>query len=146
VDHDPGRVAGLKSAGAEVLIADNIDAALTELGRREVTSLFLEGGRTLASAFLAADAIDEARTFVAPILLGGGWRAGPVAGMGGLPRPARSSGGRDDAREDSRPSPPEPTGSGKPPIPAPPARRTPLSTNIETIGEDVLITARFREW
>jgi len=73
-DAERNRLAALRDAGAEVVVADGIEAALSELGRREVTSLLLEGGRTLAAAFLAADAIDEARTFVAPILLGGGRR------------------------------------------------------------------------
>ncbi len=68
------RSAALRDSGAEILMAGSIEAALSELGRRDVTSLFLEGGRTLASAFVDADAIDEARTFVAPILLGGGRR------------------------------------------------------------------------
>jgi diaminohydroxyphosphoribosylaminopyrimidine deaminase/5-amino-6-(5-phosphoribosylamino)uracil reductase len=107
---DPARAARLREAGAEILVAEGIDAALSELGRREVTSLFLEGGQTLASAFLDADAIDEARTFVAPILLGN----------------------------------PQGEGGG-----APPAQRRPtlpLHSEVETIGEDVLITARFKEW
>jgi len=74
---DPERLAALRAQGAETLTAagssdpDRIQAALADLGRRGITSLFLEGGRTLASAFRAADSIDEARTFVAPILLGG---------------------------------------------------------------------------
>ena len=33
----------------------DLESALRELGRREVTSLFLEGGQTLASAFLTSD-------------------------------------------------------------------------------------------
>ncbi len=41
----------LREAGAEILVADDIDAALADLGRREITSLFLEGGPTLAAAF-----------------------------------------------------------------------------------------------
>jgi diaminohydroxyphosphoribosylaminopyrimidine deaminase/5-amino-6-(5-phosphoribosylamino)uracil reductase len=77
-DADPSRLVALRDAGAEILIADGIDAALAELGRRGVTSLFLEGGRTLAGAFLDAGQIDEARTFVAPVLLGGGERVEPV--------------------------------------------------------------------
>lgn len=64
------RVGALKTAGAEIIPASDIDSALHELGRREVTSLFLEGGRTLASAFLSSDLIDESRTFIAPMLLG----------------------------------------------------------------------------
>lgn len=71
---DPARLVALRDAGAETVVAEGIAAALSELGRRQVTSLFLEGGRTLASAFLSADAIDETRTFIAPILLGGGRR------------------------------------------------------------------------
>lgn len=71
---DPARLAALRDAGAEAVVADSIDATLSELGRRGVTSLFLEGGRTLAAAFAAAGQIDEARIFVAPVLLAGGER------------------------------------------------------------------------
>jgi diaminohydroxyphosphoribosylaminopyrimidine deaminase/5-amino-6-(5-phosphoribosylamino)uracil reductase len=71
---DPSHAVALREAGVEVLTADGIDAALFELGRRGITSLFLEGGRTLAAAFAEAAQIDEARTFVAPVLLGGGKR------------------------------------------------------------------------
>lgn len=68
---DSARTAALREAGAEVLAAEGIEAALSELGRREVTSLFLEGGRTLAAAFAEAGEIDGARVFVAPVLLSG---------------------------------------------------------------------------
>lgn len=57
-----------------LVVADEIEVALADLGRRGITSLLLEGGRTLAAAFAAAGQIDEARVFVAPILLGGGTR------------------------------------------------------------------------
>lgn len=70
-DAPSDRTSALESAGAEVLRANSIESALRELGARSVTSLFLEGGRTLASSFLAADQIDESRTFIAPMLLGG---------------------------------------------------------------------------
>jgi diaminohydroxyphosphoribosylaminopyrimidine deaminase/5-amino-6-(5-phosphoribosylamino)uracil reductase len=71
-DADQDRVDALKDAGAEILGATDIETALRGLGRREITSLFLEGGRTLASAFAAAGHLDESRTFIAPVLLGGG--------------------------------------------------------------------------
>jgi len=71
---DPSRTAALREAGAETVVAEGIDAALADLGRRGIASLFLEGGRTLAAAFVAASAIDEARVFVAPVLLGEGER------------------------------------------------------------------------
>jgi diaminohydroxyphosphoribosylaminopyrimidine deaminase/5-amino-6-(5-phosphoribosylamino)uracil reductase len=68
----------LRAVGAEVLAADGIEAALAELGRRGITSLFLEGGKTLAAAFADARQIDEARVFVAPVLLAGGKRTEAV--------------------------------------------------------------------
>ncbi|MGH2974574.1 MAG: RibD family protein, partial [Solirubrobacterales bacterium] len=102
---DPTRTAALRGSGPEIVVADGINAALGDLGRRGITSLFLEGGPTLAAAFQVADQLDEARTFVAPVLLGGG----------------------------------SPAATG-------PARLVPLSRSVETIGDDVLITARFKEW
>ncbi|MDX6603161.1 MAG: diaminohydroxyphosphoribosylaminopyrimidine deaminase [Solirubrobacterales bacterium] len=68
----------LRQAGAGVLVADSIDAALAELGRREITSLFLEGGPTLAAAFAGTGEVDEARVFVAPVLLAGSKRIAAV--------------------------------------------------------------------
>jgi diaminohydroxyphosphoribosylaminopyrimidine deaminase/5-amino-6-(5-phosphoribosylamino)uracil reductase len=71
------RVAALQDAGAEVVVvsgsrADRVAAALTELGRRDVTSVLLEGGPVLAGAFLEAGEVDELRLFFAPRVLGGG--------------------------------------------------------------------------
>jgi diaminohydroxyphosphoribosylaminopyrimidine deaminase / 5-amino-6-(5-phosphoribosylamino)uracil reductase len=98
--------AAQRDAGAEVIVADGIEAALADLGRRGITSLLLEGGQTLATAFAAADQLDDARTFIAPLLLGGDQDAAPGS----------------------------------------PVRMQALSWAVETVGEDVLITARFREW
>jgi diaminohydroxyphosphoribosylaminopyrimidine deaminase / 5-amino-6-(5-phosphoribosylamino)uracil reductase len=70
--------APLREAGAEVLVADGIPAALGELGRRGITSLFLEGGKVLVDAFAEAGEIDEARVFVAPVLLAGDKRTEAV--------------------------------------------------------------------
>ena len=136
---DPAGIGALEAAGAEILVAggatpaDRIAAALADLGRREVTSLFLEGGRTLASAFIAAGQVDESRTFVAPILIGGVdegvGRAGPVAAAS--PTVLAAGGGS------------APRGT---PATAPPARVTALHSEIERVGEDVLVTARYKEW
>jgi diaminohydroxyphosphoribosylaminopyrimidine deaminase/5-amino-6-(5-phosphoribosylamino)uracil reductase len=88
-DADRGRVTALRNAGAEIVVASGgtpaqrVESALADFGRREVTSVFLEGGRTLAAAFAAADAIDEVRTFIAPILLAGGVRREPLAHTAG---------------------------------------------------------------
>jgi diaminohydroxyphosphoribosylaminopyrimidine deaminase/5-amino-6-(5-phosphoribosylamino)uracil reductase len=75
-DAPRSRVDGLTNAGVEVIIcggegSERLAAALSELGRREVTSVLLEGGPTLAGAFADAGEIDEVRLFVAPKLLGG---------------------------------------------------------------------------
>ncbi len=70
--------AALREAGAEILVADGIPAALSEFGRRGITSLFLEGGQTLVDAFAEAGEIDEARVFVAPVLLAGDKRTEAV--------------------------------------------------------------------
>jgi diaminohydroxyphosphoribosylaminopyrimidine deaminase/5-amino-6-(5-phosphoribosylamino)uracil reductase len=71
------QTAQLREAGAEVIeVAGNreptIAAALDELGRRDVTSVLLEGGAGLAGSFLEADEVDQLALFVAPILLGAG--------------------------------------------------------------------------
>jgi diaminohydroxyphosphoribosylaminopyrimidine deaminase / 5-amino-6-(5-phosphoribosylamino)uracil reductase len=79
----------LANAGVEVIVCsgegpDRVSAALSELGKRDLTSLLLEGGATLAGAFLDAGEIDELRVFIAPKLLGGeGSR--PLAGGVGFP-------------------------------------------------------------
>ena len=126
VGHDaPGeRLGALGQAGAETIAASGLEAALRVLGRREVTSLFLEGGKTLASSFVAAGQVDESRTFIAPMLLGqdnGERRAGPVSDSG-LSLPGESSKS------------------------SPPARVAALDSTSEQVGEDVLISARFKEW
>ena len=118
-------VAALQEAGAETLVATDIESALRELGRREVTSLFLEGGRTLASSFLSAGQLDESRTFIAPMLLGR------------QPSSAPRAGGDDFEDSPGRESPKSETG---------PARLVALESSTKQVGEDTLITARFKEW
>jgi diaminohydroxyphosphoribosylaminopyrimidine deaminase/5-amino-6-(5-phosphoribosylamino)uracil reductase len=52
----------------------SLDEELAALGAEGVQSLLLEGGPTLATAFLDADLVDKLLVFVAPILGGGGPR------------------------------------------------------------------------
>ncbi|WP_240665964.1 bifunctional diaminohydroxyphosphoribosylaminopyrimidine deaminase/5-amino-6-(5-phosphoribosylamino)uracil reductase RibD [Agromyces sp. LHK192] len=49
----------------------DLSADLAELSARGIRSLFVEGGPTLASAFLAAGFVDELLVYLAPALLGG---------------------------------------------------------------------------
>jgi diaminohydroxyphosphoribosylaminopyrimidine deaminase / 5-amino-6-(5-phosphoribosylamino)uracil reductase len=93
---EAGRMRLLEEAGAEILLVDGVRpaerviAALDALGRRQLTSLFLEGGPTLAAAFLEAGEIDEARVFVAPILIGAGPSAVEGAGVAAIADAARA--------------------------------------------------------
>jgi diaminohydroxyphosphoribosylaminopyrimidine deaminase / 5-amino-6-(5-phosphoribosylamino)uracil reductase len=136
-DADPARAGALRAAGAEVLLAsgatraERITSALADLGRREITSLFLEGGRTLAAAFVAADQLDESRTFVAPVLLG----PDAVASRAGDPE-----GEAENVNLARRPPP-----RGQDPREEA-ARRVALASSTQQVGEDVLVTARYKEW
>jgi len=74
-------------AGSELeLRSGSLQEELAELAGEGVRSLLLEGGPTLAGAFLAAGVVDKLLVFVAPTVAG----AGPVA-FGPLPesRPLR---------------------------------------------------------
>jgi diaminohydroxyphosphoribosylaminopyrimidine deaminase/5-amino-6-(5-phosphoribosylamino)uracil reductase len=113
------RLDPLRNAGVEVLIttganeAARVRDALDQLGSRGIQSMLLEGGPHLAGVFLQNGEIDEARMFVAPILMGGrdsrsALEAQGVALVGDAPRA--------------------------------------MATEVETIEQDVLITARMREW
>jgi diaminohydroxyphosphoribosylaminopyrimidine deaminase/5-amino-6-(5-phosphoribosylamino)uracil reductase len=57
-------------------------AALTELYAADRQHVFLEGGPTLAAAFLRAGLVDEVVTYVAPVLLGAGTGAVSDLGIG----------------------------------------------------------------
>lgn len=57
--------------GYEHVTDHNISSLLASLGEREVRSAYVEGGATLASAFLAADLVDELHITMGPMLLGG---------------------------------------------------------------------------
>ncbi len=144
---DAQRIAALRDKGAEILAADDIEAALAALGRRNITSLFLEGGRTLAAAFLAKDAIDQSRTFIAPTLLGD-----PRGEGGDVPPAQRRPLFRPDDLHGQPPSPQAKnpaSGRDTPTLALNSGSGTPgraLHHTVEAIGEDILITARFKEW
>ena len=56
--------------------------ALASLFARDRQHVFLEGGPTLARAFLTAGLVDEVVTYVAPMLLGAGTSAVADLGIG----------------------------------------------------------------
>jgi len=74
-DLDPGRRIFNGDAESLHLRTRDPHAALKELFARDRQHVFLEGGPTLAAAFLQAGLVDEVVTYVAPMLLGAGRNA-----------------------------------------------------------------------
>jgi diaminohydroxyphosphoribosylaminopyrimidine deaminase / 5-amino-6-(5-phosphoribosylamino)uracil reductase len=73
--------------GSELeLLSGPLEEELARLGSAGVQSLLLEGGPTLATAFLERDLVDKLLLFVAPVIAG----AGPTL-LGSLPRPVQLS-------------------------------------------------------
>ncbi len=112
------RINSLEAAGAEVIVVagdpvKRVGPALAELGRREVTSILLEGGATLAGSFMDAGEVDQMRLFIAPLVVGGSGAAPVAAGRG----VAEIAG-------------------------AQPA----IAMDWERSGDDLLVSARLREW
>ena len=109
----------LRNAGVDVVVASGpteearVCHALDQLGAQGIQSMLLEGGPHLAGVFLKAGEIDEARMFIAPLLIGGDHARGAIEATG-VDRVAD-------------------------------AQRA-LDHSVETIDDDVLVTARLREW
>jgi diaminohydroxyphosphoribosylaminopyrimidine deaminase / 5-amino-6-(5-phosphoribosylamino)uracil reductase len=79
-DLDPGRRVFDDAAETLHLRTRDPQSALKELFARDRQHVFLEGGATLAAAFVSAGLVDEVVTYVAPMLLGAGRPA--VADLG----------------------------------------------------------------
>ena len=86
-DADAQKVAALEECGVEVLRTASggrdLAAVLEELNRRDVQGLLVEGGASIAGAFLRAGLVNKASFFIAPIILGGD-ALGAVGGAGAL--------------------------------------------------------------
>ena len=82
------RMANLKKASSEVLSVPAADgrvdllALLKELGRRGVTTVFVEGGASLLGSLFDARLVDRVVAFMAPVLIGGESAPSPVGGLG----------------------------------------------------------------
>lgn len=78
----------LMDSGVEVLTlpADdgrvNLEALLTTLGQREITSLLVEGGGTVLGSFFTHGLVDRVLAFVAPLIIGGREAPTSVGGAG----------------------------------------------------------------
>ena len=84
-----GNVGGLLRAGADVVPVGatsealvSVEEVMSDLGRRGVVNLLVEGGgKTLGSLF-DEGLIDKVHAFVAPVIIGGIDAASPVEGVG----------------------------------------------------------------
>ena len=82
------KLSGWVTGGAEVIglpCRDNalsVGDMLTELGRRRMTNVMVEGGAGVVGAFLDAGEIDEVWAFVAAKLVGGAAAPSPIGGRG----------------------------------------------------------------
>jgi len=85
---DEARIAEFTSAGVEIIVVPennklvDLNAMMAELGRRQIQSILLEGGATLAAEALRRKVIDRAAVFIAPKFLGGADGAGLFSGPG----------------------------------------------------------------
>ena len=84
---DAGAWERLEAAGALVFAAGDdgrvyLAALLAELGRREITSVFVEGGGALLGSLFDEGLVDRVVGFVAPVIIGGAGALSPVGGSG----------------------------------------------------------------
>jgi diaminohydroxyphosphoribosylaminopyrimidine deaminase/5-amino-6-(5-phosphoribosylamino)uracil reductase len=74
---NPAEIKGFASVNAEVKVlaaAGNVidlRLLLEELGRRQITSVLVEGGGTLIGSFFDQKLVDKVVAFIAPIIIGG---------------------------------------------------------------------------
>jgi diaminohydroxyphosphoribosylaminopyrimidine deaminase/5-amino-6-(5-phosphoribosylamino)uracil reductase len=85
----PAHLAALEQQGVETLLlpataSGRIDLAalLAELGRRQLTSLLVEGGGQVLGSFFEAALVNEVWAFLAPLIIGGQAAQSPVSGSG----------------------------------------------------------------
>ena len=84
---DPDRCKILRDSGCQVVRFhgdrnQQLSGLLSELGKRQITNLLVEGGADVFGSFLDIEEIDEFHVFVAPKLMGGKEAISPVAGLG----------------------------------------------------------------
>jgi len=81
---DPRRLAAISASGAEIVRNNEItpDFVAADLAGRGIQSVLVEGGGTVAAAFVEAGVWDRLVAFVAPRLLGGERAPGALGGVG----------------------------------------------------------------
>ena len=70
------------TGGASASLHLDLSELMSELGRRQMTNVLVEGGGGLMGSFRDQGLIDEVHCFIAPKLIGGRNALGPVGGQG----------------------------------------------------------------
>ncbi len=60
----------------------NLEALIEELGKREITSIMVEGGSSIMGSMFDQGLVDKVVAFVAPVIIGGENARTPVGGQG----------------------------------------------------------------
>lgn len=86
------RIRALQAVGAEVLVCPeegntleahvDLSKLMQLLGRREITSVLIEGGGNLNAAALQSGIVDKVSCIIAPLIIGGQSALTPVEGLG----------------------------------------------------------------
>lgn len=80
------QVVSLERAGVEVLKKQSelhdLGTVMAELRRRDIQSVLVEGGATVAGAFLDAGLVNKLTVFVAPLIIGGSDAPSAIGGLG----------------------------------------------------------------
>jgi len=83
---DGSTVSSLEQAGVEIVSeaagGRDLDRVLAELGRRDIQSVLVEGGATVAAAFLDAGLVNKVTVFIAPMIIGGRDAPSAIGGPG----------------------------------------------------------------
>ena len=85
-DAPPQNIEALREAGAAVIIVPEVNGKvcfkrmMEILGKREITSVLIEGGGEVNASAVAAGVVDKVMCFVAPKLIGGRNAPGPIGG------------------------------------------------------------------
>lgn len=85
---DDKKIAALKEKGVDVLIIEgseekvNLIKLMKELGKREITSVMLEGGSELNSSAIEDGIVDKVMFFIAPRIIGGKDSVPSIGGKG----------------------------------------------------------------
>ncbi len=79
----------LEKAGAEIFLSPdpeservNLKELLKTLGKRNISSVFVEGGAELLGSLMTQKLVNKATVFIAPKIIGGNSAPGPVGGEG----------------------------------------------------------------